>query len=125
MKKIFILIFVSQFLLKPITSQVSPFEKVTKQYSLALEYTNNLTSTYDNIATNGFGIEFDYAWKLSGYHKKKNVFISIPLGFKVFSSSTSKDVKVLTYGWSVRHELLKNNKINNKLVLILSKNVRE
>ncbi len=91
-------------------SQESSFEKVSKQYSLVLSLADNTKSTYDNISKIGFGIELDYAWKLSGYNKKKNVYFSIPIGYQQFISAQTKDLKVLFYGWSVRHELRKNRK---------------
>jgi len=92
-----------------------PFEKVSKQYSL--EFGARRVSTYSNFnnkASNGVTALFDYAWKLSGYNKKKNAYISVPLGFSMFYADKdtigNEGMKVLNYGWTVRHELRKDKK---------------
>lgn len=105
----YILLFViTIFFLTTIYSQNTVFEKVSKQYSIVFTGESVIKSTYDNIAKSGFGFELDYAWKLSGYNKKKNVFLSLPIGYKFFKSTNNQGLKVLEYGWKVRHELRKN-----------------
>lgn len=68
------------------------------------------TSPYTNVASQGFGAMLDYGWKVSGLNgKKPAVFLTVPLGYNVMyaSNSTSKNVTMLSYGWTVRHELAK------------------
>jgi len=90
--------------------QESMFEKVSKQYSLLAGYSNITKSSSNNIATTGYALEFDYSWKLSGYNKKKSSYITVPIGYRSYSSSTFNNINILFYGWTVRHNLRKNKK---------------
>lgn len=63
-----------------------------------------------NTATHGFGGMIDYGWKVSGLNgKKPAVYLTVPLGYNtVFAANeTSKNISMLCYGWTVRHELAK------------------
>jgi hypothetical protein len=95
--------------------------KVPKQYSLEFGY-RNLFSVIDNSpiapflnsATHGYGFLFDYAWQLSGLNKKRPaVFLSVPIGYSVVfaDNNLSKNISLLNYGWTVRHELAVNKPI--------------
>ncbi len=86
----------------------SSFEKVAKQYSLLVGYSDISKSTVDDIATSGYTIEFDYSWKLSGYNKKKSTYITFPIGYRSHHSQTLQNVNILYYGWIVRHNLRKD-----------------
>lgn len=88
--------------------------KVPKQYSLEFGYRNlfsvidNSNALFGNSATNGYGFLFDYAWQLSGLNKKRPaVYLSVPMGYTVIfaDNSLSKNISLLNYGWTVRHEL--------------------
>ena len=91
-------------------AQVDVFEKVTKQYSLDVGYEHLSSKQTKYKSLSGLHIEFDYAWKLSGYNKKKNTYISVPLGYEILKSKEKEDIKILLYGWTVRHELAKTKK---------------
>jgi len=89
--------------------------KVPKQYSFELGYRNIFSvidhspiAPYINSATHGYGFLFDYAWQLSGLNKKRPaVFLSVPMGYTVIfaDNNLSKNISLLNYGWTVRHEL--------------------
>ena len=94
--------------------------KVPKQYSFELGYRNifsvidNANALLGNSATHGYGFLFDYAWQLSGLNKKRPaVFLSVPMGYTVVfaDNDLSKNISLLNYGWTVRHELATNKQI--------------
>lgn len=99
------------------TQNVPNIPKVPKQISIETGY-RNLFSVIDNSnvlsgnkSMHGYGFLIDYAWQLSGLNKKKPaVFVSIPLGYSrlLASNSQSKSIGLLSYGWTVRHELSVN-----------------
>jgi hypothetical protein len=88
--------------------------KVPKQISFEAGY-RNLFSVIDhsdvladNKTMHGYGFLFDYAWQLSGLNKRKPaVYLSVPLGYSVLfaGNSSSKTISLLSYGWTIRHEL--------------------
>ncbi|MDD3320759.1 MAG: hypothetical protein PHS59_04875 [Paludibacter sp.] len=91
--------------------------KVPKQYSFELGYRNifsvidNANALMGNSATHGYGFLFDYAWQLSGLNKKRPaVYLSVPMGYTVVfaDNNLSKNISLLNYGWTVRHELAEN-----------------
>jgi len=91
--------------------------KVPKQYSVELGYRNifsvidNANALMGNSATHGYGFLFDYAWQLSGLNKKRPaVYLSVPMGYTVVfaDNNLSKNISLLNYGWTVRHELAVN-----------------
>jgi len=91
--------------------------KVPKQYSFEFGYRNifsvidNANALTGNSATHGVGFLFDYAWQLSGLNKKRPaVYLSVPMGYTIIyaDNSLSKDISLLNYGWTVRHELAVN-----------------
>ena len=91
--------------------------KVPKQYSVELGYRNifsvidNANALMGNSATHGYGFLFDYAWQLSGLNNKRPaVYLSVPMGYTVVfaDNNLSKNISLLNYGWTVRHELAVN-----------------
>ena len=93
--------------------QDKDFEKVPKQISFETGYRYIFSSTFANKASSGTGFLFDYAWKLSGFENKKAVFISVPLGyyFMAKDNENHQNMRILSYGWTIRHELSKNKKV--------------
>jgi len=110
MKKIFLFLFLAPTLL---FSQEKVFEKVPKQYSFEMGYRYVYSSNFENKAPMGYTMLFDYAWQLSGFtENKKKIFLSVPLGYTyLMGQDTMKDMRILSYGWTVCHELTKNKKI--------------
>ena len=100
-----------------LAAQDKPIVKAPKQYSFEFGYRNVFAQSNmlnNNKATNGYGLLFDYAWQLSGFDgKKAKSFITVPLGYTVLMADNglSKSVHMLNYGWTVRHELSRNEKI--------------
>ena len=48
----------------------------------------------------------DYAWQLSGFTGKPAAYISVPLGYTyLFGGKGANSGRILSYGWTVRHEL--------------------
>ncbi len=89
----------------------APFKHVPKQYSLELGYRYN----FDNPAgytAGGYSLLFDYAWQLSGFNNGKASYISVPLGYTYFAAQNNNlSMRILSYGWTVRHELSKQKKV--------------
>ena len=93
-------------------SSAQQMEKVPKQYSLEAGYRYILSSEFNNVAPSGYTFIFYYAWQLSGFGKKKASYISVPIGYTIMPAGSSDDdqVRVVSYGWTVRHELAKDKK---------------
>jgi hypothetical protein len=110
MKKYFILlIFLSAMGI--VYAQEQTFDVVPKQYSLETGFRYNFSNDFQNNQSYGYGFLLDYAWQLSGFANKKASFISVPLGYTLFQSlNDSANFSILSYGWTVRHELAKNKK---------------
>lgn len=89
-----------------INTAQAQMEKVPKQYSLETGYIYTFDNGFENSGSNGGHILFDYAWQLSGFHKKSAAFISVPLGYSwLIGQGDDKDLRILSYGWTVRHNL--------------------
>lgn len=94
--------------------------KVPHQLSLETGY-RNVFSLIDrsgvmngNSATHGVGALFDYGWQVSGLDgKKPAVYLTVPIGYtKLFADyATSKDISMLNYGWTVRHNLNRDKRL--------------
>jgi hypothetical protein len=97
-----------------ILAQEKTLVKAPKQYSFEIGYRNIFSqSNFLNKTTHGYGMLFDYAWQLSGFDGTKNKsFISVPMGYSIMSAdnSSSNNIHMLNYGWTVRHELLRDKK---------------
>lgn len=87
--------------------QDSSLKKVPKQMSLEAGFRRITSSELSNKASNGASVLFDYAWQLSGFNGGRASFISVPLGYTFMWSDLkpSNAVRVISYGWTVRHEL--------------------
>lgn len=122
MKKIFIsltIIFISGFNNIFAQETVVPV-KSPHQISLETGY-RNVFSVIDrsnvlngNQVRNGFGFLLDYGWKVSGLDgSKPAIYITVPIGYTwMFASNpASKNITMLNYGWTIRHELSKNRPI--------------
>jgi len=89
-------------------------EKAPKQYSFELGYrymiSNELVA---DGGSHGYGFLLDYAWKLSGYTPEKNgVYLSIPLGYYMIPGVNGGPTqRMLHYGWTVRHMIGRERKI--------------
>lgn len=105
MKQIFILIALAWSI--SMAAQDTVMNKVPKQMSLEAGYVRIISSELGNPASNGYTVLFDYAWQLSGFAGKRSAFISVPLGYTQFfpDSDTGRSVRMINYGWTVRHEL--------------------
>lgn len=119
MKKIFIfsLLIIS---FTQLSAQDSITYKVPHQlsfeggYRYVLSVIDRSAVPFTNNASHGYGFLFDYAWKVSGFTKDKpNIFLSVPIGYTVMlpDDPASQSTSMLNYGWTVRHEIGKNNKI--------------
>jgi hypothetical protein len=86
-------------------------ERVPKQKSIELGYRYVIYDNFQNTALHGVSLMFDYGWQVSGLNKKKAVFITIPVGYAYTLAKdrmNEVDVRILSYGWTIRHELAKN-----------------
>lgn len=92
-------------------SQIEALEKAPKEKSISIGYSSIIKNTIDSISSTGISLEFDYAWKLSGYNKKPAAYISVPIGYTSFTLDNNKHFSLLYYGWTVRHELTKDKKV--------------
>lgn len=97
-------------LLGGLTLQAQKMDRVPKQYSLEAGYRYVVSSEFTNQATQGYTAVFDYAWQLSGFDKKKASYITVPIGYTVLPADGDghSTVHILSYGWTVRHELAKD-----------------
>ncbi len=88
-------------------AQENVLTKVPKQMSLEAGYRRITSTEFTNSASNGYSVLFDYAWQLSGFNGGRSSFISVPLGYTqmLADNDSSNSVRVISYGWTVRHEL--------------------
>lgn len=124
MKKIIFSFTLISFLLSGISNlaaqETVKLVKSPRQMSLEAGY-RNVFSIIDrsnvlngNNVSHGFGFLFDYGWKVSGLDgSKPAIYLTVPIGYTwMFASdASSKNMTMLNYGWTVRHELSKNKKI--------------
>lgn len=108
MRRLLFLIIISGFY--NLSFAQNTFEKVSKQYSFEAGYQYIFKTDFDSVSPGGYTAMIDYAWKLSGYHKKAPAYISVPLGYS-YHPGEINSVSILYYGWTVRHELSKNKKV--------------
>jgi hypothetical protein len=88
-------------------AQDSIFKTVPKQLSLEAGFRRVTGSELLNKASNGYSVIFDYAWQLSGFKGGRASYISVPLGYTQMMPDNDSMVsaRVISYGWTVRHEL--------------------
>jgi hypothetical protein len=105
MKRILILLL---FILPTMAqSQDSIMKRVPKQISLEAGYRRITGTEMTNKASNGYSVLLDYAWQLSGFHGGHASYISVPLGYTqmMADDDSSNAARVISYGWTVRHEI--------------------
>jgi hypothetical protein len=82
-------------------------ERVPKQYGLEFGGSYIHKNAISNQAVGGAAVMFDYSWQLSGLDgTRAKSFISVPIGYTYFSQNPT--MGILSYGWTIRHELLKD-----------------
>ncbi|MDA3928327.1 MAG: hypothetical protein PF541_05170 [Prolixibacteraceae bacterium] len=85
-------------------------EKAPKFKSFEIGQRYLASSTFD-MKNMGTTFLFDYAWQLSGFTGKPAGYISVPLGYTYFyAGEGEKTGGILSYGWTVRHDLKANQK---------------
>ncbi|MEI6765547.1 MAG: hypothetical protein WCM76_07885 [Bacteroidota bacterium] len=95
------------------SAQKEVAERVPKQRSLEIGYRYVFSDNFPNTAIHGTSFMFDYAWQVSGFNKHKAIFITIPIGYTYtfgLNKPGDKDMRIVSYGWTIRHELAKNRK---------------
>ena len=107
------------FLSFALSAQEKASYKVPKQLSIeggyrymlpVVDHSNVLAG---NSATNGYGFLFDYGWQVSGLTgTKPAIYLTVPIGYTVIlpDNLLSRQISMLNYGWTVRHELNKIKK---------------
>jgi len=85
--------------------------KVPKYISVEAGY-RYLPSTTFNIKDQGLTLMVDYAWQLSGFTGKPAAYISVPLGYTyLFGGKGTDSGRILSYGWTVKHDLKATGKV--------------
>lgn len=106
-KRLSLLILVLVFAIPGFAQEI---EKAPKYMSLEIGQ-RYLVSTSFDMKNMGTTLLFDYAWQLSGYSGKPAGYISVPIAYTSFySGSGSLNGGILSYGWTVRHDLKANRK---------------
>jgi hypothetical protein len=107
-------IFLFTVLLIPISlfAQLDKKDRVPKQMSLEMGMRYVFASSFENKVDMGYTLLFDYAWQLSGFERKNASYLSVPLGYTILFPAGEEDkrVSILSYGWTVRHELARDKK---------------
>lgn len=89
-------------------SSEAEIEKAPKYISVEVGQRYLASTTFD-LKTVGTTVLVDYAWQLSGYNGKPAGYLSVPLGYTSFySGEGTNSGSILSYGWSVRHDLKAN-----------------
>jgi hypothetical protein len=88
------------------TSAAQELIKAPKHVSLEMGYRYLPSTTFD-IKNQGMTLLFDYAWQLSGFNgKKAAAYLSVPLGYTyLFGGKGTNTGRILSYGWTVKHDL--------------------
>lgn len=80
-------------------------ERAPKQLAFETGY-RYLVSNSFNLASQGVTVLFDYGWQLSGFTGKPASYLSVPLGYTMlFGHGGARNARILSYGWTVRHNL--------------------
>lgn len=96
-------------LIAMVTSTYS-FERVPKQYALETGGIYAHKNEVSQVKSPGVIVMFDYSWQLSGLDGSRAAsFISVPIGYTYFTEDPT--VSILSYGWTIRHNLLKKRSI--------------
>lgn len=90
--------------------EVEQMNRVPKVKSIEIGY-RHITHSDFLINNGGYTLLFDYAWQLSGFHgNKKKSYISVPFGYSFMNWGDNQNARILSYGWTVKHDLKKNKK---------------
>jgi len=110
--KNFVLILILFLVSTSVFSQVKLFERCPRQYSFEAGYRYDYSNSFSDNSGSGYGMLFDWSWKMSGFVNKHNIYLSVPMGYTMMTANdlAHTEYSVLNYGWTVRHELLKNKK---------------
>jgi hypothetical protein len=94
------------FLLSVFLVNGQELTKAPKFYSFEMGYRYLPATTFD-IKNQGMTLLFDYAWQLSGFGgMKPAAYISVPLGYTyLFGGEGTNTSRILSYGWTVKHDL--------------------
>jgi len=95
-------------------SQETGVVKAPKQYSVEMGYRYMHKNTFINQANTGYTVLFDYAWQLSGFGgDKAPTYLSVPIGYTYLladNGNANENMRILSYGWTVRHMFRKGKK---------------
>lgn len=108
-----IILFFLLFLLPlSLFSQVDEKDRVPKQLTAEMGFRYVFSNSFENQVDRGYTLLIDYAWQLSGFKRKKASYLSVPLGYTILLPASAEDnrVSILSYGWTVRHELARDRK---------------
>lgn len=99
------LFIISLLLAVLVSAQAQEISRAPKKISVEMGY-RYLTSTTFDIKNQGMTLLVDYGWQLSGFTGKPAAYLSVPLGYTYFFGGDGSETgSVLSYGWSVKHEL--------------------
>lgn len=95
-----------------LSAQENQMRKVPKQMSFEAGYRYITGTEFPNSATHGYTVLFDYGWQLSGLNGTRSGYITVPLGITQMypDSDSSSAVRIISYGWTTRHELKPKSK---------------
>jgi len=89
---------------------VFSLERVPKQYGLEFGGLYGHRNDVSGVESFGVTIMFDYSWQLSGLDGTRAAsYISVPIGYTYFQDEPT--LKILSYGWTIRHDLLKDKTV--------------
>lgn len=89
----------------------SEFQKVPKQYSVETGYRYVFSNSF-GLAPHGTTFLFDYGWQLSGFSGKPPAYITVPLGYTfLYGTEGQSNGRILSYGWTIKHNLKGTNKL--------------
>lgn len=101
-------------MLAPISlfAQLDKKDRVPKQISAEIGTRYVFSNSFENQVDLGYTLLLDYAWQLSGFERKNASYLSVPLAYTMLLPAREGDnrVSILSYGWTVRHELSRDKK---------------
>jgi hypothetical protein len=106
-----IVFIINLLLLISIIAEAQVISKAPKHISVEAGYRYLPSTTFD-IKNQGVTLLVDYAWQLSGFTGKPAAYISVPLGYTyLFGGQGTDNGRILSYGWTVRHDLKATGKV--------------
>lgn len=112
MKNILTTIFIFISIITIEAQQNTPFFRIPRIKTFEAGYKYLPENSFSKTTVHGETFWFDYAWQLRGFDSTKNaVYISIPLGLTLLQGNDiDADIHILEYGWTIRHNILRNRK---------------